>query len=237
MTCSESPPDPREHDHDPGAEPRPLSEAESAALGARIHALTLGVEAPVALRERLADDRMRAGRAPRRRLGLPALGLGAGALAAVVIALVLVLAGGGPAGPSVDDAVALALAPPTAPAPAVAGITALDARVDGVAFPNYAYVWPRWRTSGTRQDRISGRAATTVTYHGPRGDVGYTIVAGKALPEPKDARKIKTARLELYVLRRGDATVVTWRRDGHTCVLAGRGKGVEPQLVKFATWA
>jgi hypothetical protein len=39
------------------------------------------------------------------------------------------------------------------------------------------------------------------------------------------------------VLREGDATIVTWRRDGHTCVLAGRGAGVEEQLVAFASWA
>jgi hypothetical protein len=39
------------------------------------------------------------------------------------------------------------------------------------------------------------------------------------------------------VVHRGARTLVTWRRGGHTCVLAGRGPGVEQQLVRFATWA
>jgi hypothetical protein len=111
------------------------------------------------------------------------------------------------------------------------------AQVDGVAFPNYTYAWPRWRTVGARQDRIDGRDATTVVYRGPLGDVGYTIVAGKPLAEPEGARYVSAGGLRLAVVRRDGATVVTWRRDGHTCVLAGRGPGVERQLVRFATWA
>jgi hypothetical protein len=76
-----------------------------------------------------------------------------------------------------------------------------------------------------------------VTYRGPRGDVGYTIVDGAPLPEPGGARHVTANGVRLAVLRKGDATIVTWRRGGHTCVIAGRGKGVEGQLVKFASWA
>ncbi len=153
--------------------------------------------------------------------------------------LVLVGVGGGSSAPSVDDAVALALAPPTAPAPAVdpADMHLVRARIGGITFPNYTYAWPKWTTTGARRDRISGRDARTVIYRGPRGDVGYTIVDGKPLDPPSGARHVRAGGVDLSVLRRDGATIVTWRRDGHTCVLAGRGAGVERQLVRFASWA
>jgi hypothetical protein len=158
------------------------------------------------------------------------------AAAAVAVALIV---GGGAAGPTVDDAAALALARPTHPAPAVdaADLHAVDARIGGIQFPNYSYRWARWKAVGRRSDTISGRAATTVTYRGPQGDVGYTIVDGKPLPEPSGARHKTVDGLRLAVVRKGGATVVTWRRDGHTCVLAGRAKDIEARLVSFATWA
>ncbi|MDX6703829.1 MAG: hypothetical protein QOF26_4055 [Baekduia sp.] len=228
-------PDPRDHhdELDPGA---------SEALGARVAAAAATVYAPPALRARLAAQRS-ADAAPRRRprVTLPALAGAAGALAAVVVAVVL-LAGGGSHGastPSVDDAVAVALARPTAPAPPVdAGDEHLvQAQVGGVQFPNYGYTWPAWRLTGARHDRLGGRPATTLVYRGPAGAVGYTIVDGAPLPEPAGARHVRAGGLELAVIRRGGATVVTWRRGGHTCVLATRAPRAERQLVRFATWA
>lgn len=225
MTASRTPPE----------EPLP-GDAESAAIGRRIQRLALEVEAPTSLRTRLAAGCRTSQR--RRRFALPALGgLGLAALAAVV--LVLVGIGGSSSAPSVDDAVALALAPATAPAPAVdpANTQLVRARIGGITFPNYAYAWPKWATTGVRRDRISGRDATTVVYRGPRGDVGYTIVDGKPLDRPSGARHVRADGVDLMVLRRDGATIVTWERDGHTCVLAGRGVGVERQLVRFASWA
>jgi hypothetical protein len=227
MTAHRTPP--------PHEDPLPDA-AESAAIGRRIQQLAREVEAPASLRMRLTDGERSGGR--RRRFALPALGgLGLAALAAVV--LVLVGVGGGSSAPSVGDAVALALAPPTAPAPAVdpANMQLVRARIGGITFPNYTYAWPKWTTKGVRRDRISGRDATTVTYRGPRGDVGYTIVDGKPLDPPSGARHMRAGGVDLSVLRRDGATVVTWQRDGHTCVLAGRGAGVEEQLVRFASWA
>jgi hypothetical protein len=224
------------HRHPP-QEPLP-DDAETDAIGRRIQELALEVEAPATLRMRLADERRAPARAGRRRFALPALG---GVGLAAVAAVVLVLAGvGGSAGaPSLDDAVALALAPSTKPAPAVdpANAQLVAAKVGGITFPNYSYAWPKWMTKGSRYDHVSGRDAITVFYRGPRGDVGYTIVDGKPLDAPDGARHVRAGGLDLSVLRRDGATVVTWQRDGHTCVLAGRGAGVEQQLVKFATWA
>jgi hypothetical protein len=229
MTARDTPPD----------LPKPdaplLGEAESAELGAHISALTAKVEAPASLRARV--NAATASPRPRHRLIRPAVAAaGLAALAAVV--LVLAGVGGSPRAPSIDDAAALALARPTAPAPAVERTdTELHAYVGKIAFPNYTYIWPRWKAAGARADTISGRVTRTVTYRGPRGDVGYTIVDGKPLKEPQDARHRTAAGIRLAIFRRGDATVVTWRRGGHTCVLAGRGPGVEAQLIKFATWA
>jgi hypothetical protein len=223
--------DPRDDDDDPS---RGLDRERSAAFGGRIRELTGAIEAPPALRRRVEEER--APRPRRRRIAIPAVAAGAVAAAAVVVAL---LVGGGGAGPTVDDAAALALARPTQPAPAVdtTDTHLVDARVGGIQFPNYAYTWARWKAVGRRSDTIAGRAATTVTYRGPQGDVGYTIVDGEPLPEPSGARHRTVEGLRLAVVRKGDATVVTWRRDGHTCVLAGRAKGIEARLVAFATWA
>lgn len=223
--------------HEPPDRDPLLSDAQSEAMGRRIHELALTVEAPPSLRARLAEAehaRPRRARAwlGRPRIAVPAL---AGTALAAVLAGVLIFSGGA-AGPSVGDAAALALARPTAAAPAVTGV-ALDASVGGVTFPNYAYQWPAWKAAGARHDTIDGRDTTTVTYHGPKGDVGYTIVDGKPLPAPDGARTVTRAGIKLAIYRQEGATVVTWRRGGHTCVLAAKGKDVEPQLVKFATWA
>ena len=230
MTAHHTPPPPAPD------EDRLPSDAESDAIGRRIQRLALEVEAPPSLRTRLADGRRAGGR--RRGFALPALGgLGLAALAAVV--LVLVGLGGGSSAPSVDDAVALALARPTAPAPAVntTNMHLVRAQIGGITFPNYTYAWPKWKTTGARRDRIAGRDATTVTYRGPRGDVGYTIVDGKPLDPPSGVRRVRAGGVDLAILIRNGATVVTWERDGHTCVLAGRGDGVERQLIRFASWA
>jgi hypothetical protein len=215
---------------------------ESDAVGARIREAALSVGAPPQLRARVAEQQQRAGERSRsggvrRRLPVVAAGL------AAAVALVLVVAGltggGDASGPSFDDAAQLALARPEAPAPSPSpgDATTVQAEVGGIRFPNYTYAWPRWKAAGTRQDRVGGRGAVTVTYRGPKGDVGYTIVDGAPLAEPAGARHLTAGGVRLAVIRRDGTTLVTWRRGGHTCVLASRAPGVERQLVRFATWA
>jgi hypothetical protein len=216
------------------------------AIGRRIREAALSVDAPPQLRSRLNEARPAAGegrgqgRAGRRgtRWRGPVAAAGVAAVTALVLLVVGVFGGGGASGPSFDDAAQLALARPTAPAPAAAGDrTTVQVAVGGISFPNYAYAWPRWRAAGTRHDRIDGRDVVTVTYRGPRGDVGYTIVDGKPLDEPAGARHITSGGQRLAIVKRGGTTFVTWRRQGHTCVLASRAPGSEQQLVRFATWA
>jgi hypothetical protein len=220
------------HDPDPDTD----------AVGRRIREAALTIDAPPQLRARVAEQRLRAGRGSSRgvmgwRPAAVAAGLGA---AVVIVLVVLGLSGGdGAPAPSFDDAAQLALARPNAPAPAPdPGSTAtVQAEIGGVRFPNYTYAWPRWRTAGARHDRVDGRDAMTVTYRGPEGDVGYTIVDGGPLDEPAGARQVTAGGLRLAVVRRGGATFVTWRRGGHTCILASRVPGALQQLVRFATWA
>jgi hypothetical protein len=215
---------------------------DSDAIGAQIRALTATVEAPASLRARVEAERSRAaaprdrgraiGRAGARGRFLPAL---AGAGAALAVALVLIVGGGGgPSGPSVADAAQLALAQPTDGPPAVQE-TFVDASESGIQFPNYHWKWKTLKVAGKRTDALKGHHTTTVVYRGPRGSVGYTIVGGKALPWPKDAKQVRSAGLDLRIYKQDGATVVTWRELGHTCVLASRSLPAS-QLVRMATW-
>jgi hypothetical protein len=144
------------------------------------------------------------------------------ALAAIVVAIVIAVAGGSQA-PTVGQAARLALAPATSPAPAedVADRSLLDVRQGGIAFPSYL-THDGWTPTGVRRDTLHGRAVTTVFYRSPTGSrVGYSIVGGATLADPRGTtRTIGGVR---YVLARaGGARLVTWWRDGHSCVIAGR---------------
>jgi len=151
-----------------------------------------------------------------------------GALAAVAAVVVALLVGSsGSTAPTVPQTARLALRPATQPSPAEdASKSGLLVRsVDGIAFPYWEHALG-WRTSGARTDQIAGHTATTVFYTpvaatgGTR--VGYTIVAGGALPIP-DAPTITRHGIRFRVLTDNGATVLTWRRAGHTCILAARG--------------
>jgi hypothetical protein len=216
-------------------DPPPLSDAESEALGRMVQRASLTLRAPASLRERLAQDSARAPKPRRRRIRILPVAGAASALAAGIVAVVLAL--GGSSGPSLASASALALARPTGDAPAVVASDPrlVTAGVDDLRFPNYAYVWPAWRVAGQRRQTVGDRTAVTVTYQGPRSVVGYTIVDGPALDVPGHFRRMTVDGVHLAVDDRGDDAVVTWRRDGHTCILAGSRADIA-QMVRFATW-
>ena len=217
------------------------------------------VEAPAALLRALDDivapDRLRMAvaeavadaeraQAPRRSSWL----LRRGALhfaraVAVPLVIVIVLAfaaqriiapNGGTATPSARDAATVALRQPTTPAPAVTGGgETLAAHAGPIAFPT----WTRagWHAVGARTDTVAGHELRTVFYADAAGQrIGYAIadaqlpVAGGQLVVRRGAR--------LRVLDRGATSVVTWRRDGRTCVLAGRGVPVG-RLLTLASYA
>jgi hypothetical protein len=183
-------------------------------------------------RRREASRRRRRFALPRPRVLLPA---GTAALAAVAAALVLALSvGGGGGAPSVAQAAPVALRVATAPAPASRpGGRALAAAVEGISFPRWEQLG--WRATGQRYDRVGGHQVRTVFYTDARGHrLGYAIAAGDALPV-SGGHVVRVGGTELHVLRLRGAHVVTWRRDGHTCIVAARD--VAPTLlVGLATY-
>jgi hypothetical protein len=110
----------------------------------------------------------------------------------------------------------------------------LRADVDDVYFPNWSRSFG-WRAVGQRTDRLDGHRALTVYYAAPNGRrVAYTIVAAPALRTPAGA-VTRRADYTLVTLTTGHRTIVTWRRDGRTCVLSATGTPATV-LTRLAAW-
>lgn len=192
---------------------------------------TLDDPAPAGLRTRIGSMKKRpAPRLRARRAGFLAGLVAAGAAAA--IAVVATLPGGG--GPTLSEASALTLKPATAPAPAHEYDGTLNLNVDGVPYP-YWEDKLGWDAVGQRVDKLDGRTATTVFYKKGAKRVGYTIVTGdpvsvKGNPDVTVRHGVRFRSLPLH-----GATVVTWERNGHSCILSGVGVSPE-KLLKLAAW-
>jgi hypothetical protein len=208
---------------------RALAEQERA-LG--LVRLTEQVSAPDSLRARLEGLAAEGGtmgerrqRRPRlrRRFGLPALGGAVAVAAAAAVTLVLVL-GNGSSGPGLHQTAHVALASATLPPPSEShsNPSLLDVKVDGISFPNWggSVGWP---ATGQRADTVAGRRVVTVFYRAHNGArIGYAIVSGS--PVAVSGGRVVTEGTARYTLfNAGNARGITWRRNGHTCVIAGRG--------------
>jgi hypothetical protein len=205
-----------------------LAEQERAV--ALVRGAVADVEAPAGLRRRVE-----AGQRARRRSRPLALVGAAATLAAAALVLVLVLPGGA-GGPTVAEAATIgargAVAPPPPARPDEPKLLARD--VEGVAFPS----WTRnfgWEATGARADELDGRDTTTVFYGKDGKEIAYTIVGGDTLDAPDGAQAVRREGTDLRVFRQGDRLVVTWQRNGRTCVLSGTGV-TEDVLVKLAAW-
>lgn len=199
---------------------------------AAIAAVTSDDPAPARLRRRIDVARVRRRQRTRRLALLPAAAVSAG----LVLLLVLVLPGGGSERPSVAEAAALSARPATDPPPARydGSMALLNLEVQGLHYPN----WQRrfgWKATGARADQIGGRGTRTVFYQRRGRHIGYTIVSGPALPSPQRARGVTRAGTLLHTFNVHGRTVVTWRRKGHTCVLAGAGTRAA-DLLALGAW-
>ena len=203
-------------------------------VASAIRAAAAEVHAPDRLRLELAAQRARRTRQRRN----------AGALVATLataLAAVLALAhpAGDPAPPSIADTAAIALRAPALPAPARDARVPelLHASAGGVRFPDYAYGRLGWRADGLRRARRGGREVVVVSYARATGGAraGYAIVAGPALRLAAGAPRILRHGVQFAVLRHAGATIVTWRRSGHTCVLVSRDASAEV-LLRMAAW-
>ena len=204
---------------------------------ALIAAAVAETQAPLALRERVEADRQRAvarGAGARRRR-LRGLLIPAGGLAAAVVVAVVLIAGGGGA-PSVLATASLAARGPVLPPPHEdANKALLQSSIDGVAFPYWGGL--NWESVGARDDKIEGRDARTVYYANKAGvRAAYTILGGDAVDPPSDAGKRTDKGVQLYVVEDKGRRVVTWERDGHTCVLSAPLAVPEQKLLDLAAW-
>jgi hypothetical protein len=194
----------------------------------------LDLQASPALRERIgtATASPLGRRAKRRRFALA--GALAGAVAAAALAAVLIVPSGG-GGPTVVEAARLSERP-------AMGSVAVDsynrkllsAEVEGVPFPNWRGEFG-WRQDGIRSDGLDGRTSRTVFYEQAGKRIAYTIVSGKGIPAPGGSRPATRNGVHLHSLADGGRRVVTWWRDGRTCVLSSSDVG-DHELIKLASW-
>jgi hypothetical protein len=165
--------------------------------------------------------------------------LGVTAIVVVAIAIAVGLGGGGGTPTlSLHQATAPTLRAATLPAPPESGTnhTELTASVGGVKFPYWGERFG-WHSTGTRGDRIDGRAVTTVFYADAAGRrVGYAILAGTPAPRISGGTIAWSHGVPYRVLSENGTAVVTWQRDGHLCVVSGRGVS-GATLLKLASWS
>jgi hypothetical protein len=194
---------------------------------------TAGPATPPGLRERIAAQTARPARRSRARVALA--GAVATVAAAVVLAVALVAELGGH--PTIAEAARPSALAATAPAPAqdARRPTLLRASFAGVTYPD----WNRqfgWRTTGRRHDSLEGgRSAETVFYQHTHHRIGYTVVSGKPLKPPGRAERYEANGLVMLAYKDGRRDVVTFERDGRTCVLAGVVHQ-RATLLKLASW-
>ena len=189
--------------------------------------------APLALRariERLEPQQRRGRRWSAGRLRPTWLIPAVGAAAALIVVLVLSLG----TGLTVEDTLAAATKPSQAPAATdPANGKLLREQVDGVRFPDFAAKFG-WQAVGVRTDEIDGRSMRTVFYERDGEQIAYTIVEGEQLPWPEVEPAVRDG-VKLRTFEANGRTVVTWLRDGRTCILSGEGVDGET-LDELAAW-
>jgi hypothetical protein len=156
-------------------------------------------------------------------------------MGAVALTLALVLPGDVPGGPSLVQAARLSTLAPTGPAPGPQpGNTGLlNVSSGAVTFPDWKDI--KWPASGMRTDRLGDRSITTVFYVREGRTVGYSIVAGGRLRVPAATTDKVVGDTRYHLFKAGKLQVVTWVRDGQTCVLSGSTTKPE-RLFKLAAY-
>lgn len=167
-------------------------------------------------------------------------GAGVAAVAVAAVAIAVGLGGGGGAVPTVSfsQAAASTLRAATLPAPpeSRAHNAQLAAAVDGVPFPYWSERFG-WRSTGSRTDRVDGRVVTTVFYADSSGRrIGYAILAGTPAPRVDGGTIAWRGGVSYRLLSKNGAAVVTWLRNGHLCVVSGRGVS-SATLLRLASWS
>jgi hypothetical protein len=205
-------------------QPTPEQRAQERWLRSLLDEIEREVHAPRRLRLQIeAGARTPRRRRPRvpRRSGLAILpGALAAALTAALVAVVL--APGGPAAPSLSRAAALSdrgpAGPPPMPDPDDPGVK-LSEQVGDVYFPNWSSTLG-WQPTGLRRDLMGFHRAVTVYYADGTRRLAYTILSAPALAQPAATVTVENG-MTVRTLRLHGRLIVTWRREGSTCILSG----------------
>ena len=206
----------------PDLQPRLREQERAVSLVRATEEIVAPASLHAAIHGRISDRaHARGGAGSRRRARLLAP-VGAAVVAAAVVVILLVSAGPGSLTVT-GTAQAAALGSPTRGAPAVdrgdSDLLSLD--VGSIRFPAYERHASE-RATGARTDQLHGRRVQTVFYDVAGRQVGYTIIAGAALPNPRGtSHLIQGVRYTTTTV--SGARLVTWRRAGHTCIIAARG--------------
>jgi hypothetical protein len=176
--------------------------------------------APSSLRARVALAQPPARRAGRSRfaavLGTAVVGAGAAAVVAVVVVV------GGTAGPTVAQAAVLTSRPPqvSVPEPKLDQGTLPGVRAVGLTYPYWEDHFG-YRARGVRHDSLDGRQVTTAFYARGASRVAYEIVSGSPLRQGGGWWQTELQGVQLWTTNTPSGLVVSWVRDGHTCILIG----------------
>lgn len=191
--------------------------------------------APSSLQARVALAQPPARRAGPSRLaaalGTAVVGVGAAAVVAVVVVL-----GGGTAAPTVAQAAVLTSRLPQmgVAEPAVDQGTLSGVRAVGLTYPYWEDHFG-YTARGVRRDTLGGRRVTTVFYSRGTSQVAYEIVSGPPLQPGGQVSSTELQGVQLSLMGTPSGQVVSWLRDGHTCILTGSGTSVST-LQNLAAW-
>ena len=119
------------------------------------------------------------------------------------------------------------------PRPRAPGGELLAARAGPISFPTLTRLG--WRAVGARSDTVGGHRCARSSTPTPPGGGSATRSPTRSLPVA-GGQLVTRRGAQLRVLARGATSIVTWRRDGRTCILAGRGVPVE-RLLTLASYA
>jgi hypothetical protein len=157
-----------------------------------------------------------------------------GAGAAAVVAIVVVV--GGAAGPTVAQAAVLTSRPSqvSVTEPEIGQGTLPGVRAAGLTYPYWEDHFG-YTAQGVRHDNLGGRQVTTVFYTRGASRVAYEIVAGPPLRQGGRVWSTDRQGVELWAMSTPSGVVVSWLRDGHTCIVIGSGTQA-PTLLKLAAW-
>jgi hypothetical protein len=158
------------------------------------------------------------------------------AVAAAAVVAVVLTVGGGTVAPTVAQAAVLMGRAPLSGVskPADHHGTLPGVRAVGLTYPYWEDHFG-YHATGVRSDGFGGRRVTTVYYRRGSSRVAYEIVSGA--PLRMGGRVFSTQRqgVRLWAMQTRNGLVVTWLRDGHTCILVGTHTGL-PALLGLAAW-